>query len=214
MHSLDLSKGIDELYNCIHKTTKRNIKKANREGVQVTFSHSLESIKEYYHLHRLTRKRQGLPPQPYYFFNSIHNHIISKDKGFVALARIDGNCIAGAVYFHFGKHAIYKYGASKMSHQHLRPNNLLMWEAIKRYASDQFKSFDFGRTDLYHEGLRRFKRSWGTSERVLNYFKYNIGKEKFLMENSSKESTIQNIYKRMPMSLSKIVGNSLYKHMG
>jgi len=47
------------------------------------------------------------------------------------LASHKGKNIASAVYFHFGDKAIYKYGASDRKYQHLRANNLVMWEAIR-----------------------------------------------------------------------------------
>jgi hypothetical protein len=213
-HSLDLTPGPEKLFESIHKTTKRNIKKADREGVKVEFSQSSKSVMDYYKLHCLTRKRQGLPPQPCYFFKSIYDNIISKNMGFVLLARANSKTIAGAVYFHFGDQVIYKYGASDMSHQHLRPNNLVMWEAIKWYASNKFKSFSFGRTDWHHEGLRRFKNSWGSNEKVLKYYRYNVVRKTYYPETISRESGAQNFYKKMPIFISKFIGNCFYKHVG
>ena len=214
LHSLNLAPGADSLYEAIHKTTKRNIRKADKEGVKVEFLQSRDSLKEYYHLHCLTRKRHGLPPQPGYFFKSIFENIIDKNLGFVVLAKVNGKTIAGAIYFHFGEKAIYKYGASDMSHQHLRPNNLVMWEAIKWYSANNYKSFSFGRTDWHHEGLRRFKNSWGTQESILRYYRYNVLRKTYYPEAVSKESGAQNIYKMMPIFISKFIGNSLYKHVG
>src|SRR4030066_163040 len=47
---------------------KRNIKKSEREGVEVKILNSLESLNEFYKLNCITRKKHGLPPQPYNFF--------------------------------------------------------------------------------------------------------------------------------------------------
>lgn len=61
------------------------------------------------------------------------------------LASFKGTIIAGAIYFHFGEKAVYKYGASDVKYQQLRPNNLVMWEAIRLYCQNGYKSFCFGR---------------------------------------------------------------------
>ena len=50
--------------------------------------------------------------------------MISIENGFVALASYSNRVVAGAVFFHFGSKAIYKYGASDRNYQHLRANNL------------------------------------------------------------------------------------------
>jgi len=49
----------------------------------------------------------------------------------VVLASFDQENVAGAIYFHLGEKAVFKYGASDKKFQHLRANNLVMWEAIK-----------------------------------------------------------------------------------
>ncbi len=163
-HTLDLSQGEQQLFSKIRNSTKRNIKKAAKEGVQVKICDSLKSISEFYRLNCITRKGHGLPPQPYCFFERIYENIIKKNLGFTVLSSYKEETIAGAMYFHFGDKAIYKYGASDIKYQHLRPNNLVMWEAIKWYSMNGFTSFSFGRTDPDAEGLKQFKSGWGTSE--------------------------------------------------
>ena len=46
-----------------------NIKKALKEGVEVQLHNSFESVKSFFKLNCMTRKRHGLPPQPFKFFN-------------------------------------------------------------------------------------------------------------------------------------------------
>ena len=212
-HTLDLTQNEQELLSSFRSSTNRNIKKAIREGVNVKISNSLESIKAFYRLNCITRKHHGLPPQPYYFFKKIYEHIISGKKGFVALASFRKRTIAGAVYFHFGSNAIYKYGASDRDFQHLRANNLVMWEAIKWYAQNGFKHFSFGRTDLDHEGLLQFKRGWGAKEETINYYKFDLTKNAFIKESSGIKTSYP-LLKIMPLPLLKLAGRLLYRHVG
>ncbi len=85
-------------------------------------------------------------PQPFIFFKKIHELLISKNLGIVVLAFLDEKPIAGAVYFLFGKKAIYKYGASDRAYQKYKANDLVMWEAIKWFSSNGYESLCFGRT--------------------------------------------------------------------
>ena len=80
---------------------------------------SAQSIKEFYRMNCLTRRRHGLPPQPVSFFENIHNYIIKQNMGIVVLASYRKKVISGAIYFHFGKKAFYKYGASNLNYQNL-----------------------------------------------------------------------------------------------
>ena len=211
-HILDLSQKEDQIFSHFRDSTKRNIKKAMKEGVEVKIDHSLESIEEFYKLNSITRKQHGLPPQPYLFFKKVYDHIICKKLGFVVLASFQDKPIAGAVYFHFGEKAVYKYGASVMSYQHLRANNLVMWEAIRWYSQNGYKSLCFGRTEPENDGLIQFKTGWGTTEQPINYYRYDFKKEAFINSQSMVTGFHNKIFKNMPGPILNKIGALLYRH--
>ena len=213
-HTLDVSKKEDETFSAFRDSTKRNIRKAIKEGVKVEISNSLDSVKEFYRLNYLTRKDHGLPPQPFRFFEKVYEHVLSKDKGFVALSSYEDTYIAGAIYFHFGENAVYKYGASDRHYQHLRANNLVMWEAIKWYSQNGYKSLCFGRTEPENDGLLQYKRGWNAKERTINYYKYDIKKETFVSEASRPSGGRKRIFQSMPIHLLRMTGSILYRHIG
>ena len=49
-----------------------------------------------------------------------------------------------------------------------------MWEAIRKYKNQGYGEFDFGRTELSHEGLRRFKLGFNTEERLIYTSRYDL----------------------------------------
>jgi len=213
-HSVELTPNEQELLKSFRSSTKRNIKKAEKEGIMAKIHQSFDSVEEFYRLNCLTRKYHGLPPQPFFFFKNIFNDIISKNLGIIALATFSKKIIAGAVYFHFGSNAIYKYGASDRDYQHLRPNNLVMWKAIKWHAENGYKTFDFGRTELENEGLLQFKRGWGTTEKFISYYKYDIKQASFVGEHSKLKGWHNRFFNIAPIFVSKCIGSILYKHIG
>lgn len=212
-HTLDLTQNEQELLSRFRSSTKRNINKAVKEGVIIAICNSFKSIKEFYRLNCITRKHHGLPPQPFYFFKKIYEHIISKKKGFVVLASFQQKVISGAVYLHFGNKAIYKYGASDRRYQHMRANNLVMWEAIKWFGQNGFKEFSFGRTEPENEGLLQFKRGWVAKEETINYYKFDLPKNAFI-KDSSKIRSSYSFFQKLPMPLLKLAGWLFYRHVG
>jgi len=85
----------------------------------------------YVRLHDMTRKRQGVPPQPRSFFKNILDCVIETGKGSIFLAEHGGETVAGAVFFHMARSVVSKFTASDMRFQSLRANNLLFWSAIQ-----------------------------------------------------------------------------------
>jgi hypothetical protein len=212
-HIVDLSPDEKRMMAGFRDSTRRNIKKAAKEGVEVRILRSLESIKEFYRLNCMTRKEHGLPPQPYRFFSQVHKHVITKGLGVIALAYFQGEPIAGNVYFYFGRKAVFKYGASNRKYQNLRANNLLMWEAIKWHSLNGYNELHFGRTERGHKGLRQFKDGWGANEYSIEYFKYDLHKDTFIEDNSNVTSFHNSIFRKTPIPLLKIAGSLFYGHM-
>lgn len=213
-HLLNLANGERSLLSGLRESTRRNIKKAEKEGVNIAICNSSESLAEFCRLNSMTRKIHGLPPQPMRFFKKIYKHIISKGQGIVALASAQGKCIAASVYFHFGHQAVYKYGASDRNFQHLRANNLLMWEAIRYYTENGCKSFCFGRTEPENTGLLQFKRGWGAEEYMINYYKYDLRRNSPVKDISKLHGFQNRIFSNMPIPILKLAGSLLYRHVG
>jgi len=174
-HALDLTPGTEALFALLDGSTRRAVRKAEKAGISVSIENG-EALNEYFRLHCLTRKKHGLPPQPFRFFESIYRHIIAAGQGFVALAWLNGRAVAGQMFFTRERAGLYKFGASNPEYDSLRPNNLLMWKMIGHLGESGIRTLDFGRTSLqrgaapiqaqlghpgknrslYQMGLRRF----------------------------------------------------------
>ncbi len=212
-HRLDLNPDADTTFTSFKKTTRRNIRKAQKSNIEISCNTSLHQLDDFYYLHCLTRKRHQLPAQPYAFFRNIYNLIIAKDYGMFVSASYQGTTIASSVFFHFGKSALYKFGASDLRYQHLRANNLVMWEAIKRYCENNYKSVYFGRTNQDQHGLRRYKRSWGTIEYPIKYYTYDLHEDRFVTEDANQfYRFIKIIFSKMPIGLLRFISRLLYKY--
>jgi hypothetical protein len=175
--------------------------------------HSMEGISAYYRLHALTRKRHGLPPQPFSFFREIHKELIAKGNGFVAIARRDKVSAAAAVFLRAGKHAVYKFAASEGSLSNLRGNNLVVWEAIRRLVEMGCESLHFGRTALNNAGLRRFKLAWGAKEEVTHYCKYDVTQGSWVRSPDLTKGFQNFIFGNLSLSINRLAGSIIYPHL-
>jgi hypothetical protein len=211
-HVLDLDASEKALSERLEPAVRRAVRKAQNAGVQVERSTDVQGVRSYYDLHCKTRKRQGLPPQPWEFFLNIERHILSQGLGSIVLAKIGQTAVAGAVFFHAEKKALFKFGASDMMWQSVRANNLVMWEGIQWHAQNGFEQLDLGRTSLENEGLRRFKRGWGTREERIHYVKYALGQEAFVKDKERTNGLHNRVFRSLPLPLLRAAGAALYRH--
>jgi hypothetical protein len=211
-HSLELAADERQMFGKMDGSARQAVRKAEKDGVTVEVSQSKEAVRDFYVLQCQTRKRHGLPPQPLGFFLNIWRHILSQNQGVVVLAGADGEKIAGAVYFFLGGRAIYKYGASDLRRQHLRPNHLVMWTAMKWLARNGATSLHLGKTSLANEGLRKFKLNLGAAEQRIEYVKFDLRADRFVTEADGIAGWHNRVFRVLPVFLSRRAGELLYKH--
>ncbi len=210
-HDLDLRPGLEELERGLDPPTGRSLRQSRKGGLEIRVEASTSAILEFYALHGRTRRRHGLPPQPIRFFREIGRHLFETGLGFVVLASHGGRPVAGAVFLHSGGNAIYKFGASDAESWHLRPNQAVMWEGIRRLYETGCHTLNFGRTASGDDGLRRFKLSWGCTERPLRYFRNESGT--WVRSSGEPKESHPLLFSRLPIALNRIAGNLIYPHL-
>jgi CelD/BcsL family acetyltransferase involved in cellulose biosynthesis len=190
---------------------KRGIKKAQREGLVSERRTDVAALDTFYALHMPTRKKLGVPTQPKRFIRRFAE-LFDAGLGFVQVVNDGDRPIAAAAFLTYNGTITYKYGASDVDSLGKRPNNLLFSDVIGWACGGGFHTLDFGRTDLDNEGLRAFKRSWGAEEIELSYT-YLTDEPPSLevpLRNRIMTATIQ----RSPAGVSRLVGETLYRHFG
>ncbi len=212
-HVVDLGEGLRKVSESLRSSTWRNIQRAEREGIEVVADTSLAGVEEYYRLHCITRKRLGVPPQPRSFFAALHQHAIARGNGRVFRARFRGVTIAASVFLHFGRSAIYKFGASLPDRGHLRPNNILMWRAVEWLADRGFDKLSLGRTDPDDEGLMQFKNGWGADCRDVRYICSPPPGSAVRGHRSGRARMLMAIARRLPIPVLRLAGTIAYRYV-
>jgi len=210
---LDLTSGPDVMESRLAAPVRRAIRKAGRSGLKVIVSRSQDALEEYYKLHSRTRRRHGLPPQPPGFFRSLGRSMIEPGLGEVVLAHAGDQAVAGAVFLRSEGAAVYKYGASDPRHWSMRPNQLVMWTAIRFLAQAGCRSLHFGRTAPGDQGLARFKRSWGSVSEPLHYYRYHLGKGSWNCYATQPAESHPVIFGWLPICINRLAGSLIYPHL-
>ena len=216
-HLLDLSPDVETLYrNCHKNSTQRKILRAEREGLRYREGRDQELLDYFYTLQANTRKRHSRPPQPKQWFNNL---IEGMGDALKILVAFHGNRPVAAVITICHKDTmVYKYGGSDPDSNKLGGVHMLLWRAIQEAKSSGLRFFDFGRSEVTHEGLITFKKRWGATQSELIYSRYGLSDEVAHMFESSgtnwKSKVAHNLLSHMQPSLLSMAGRVLYRHVG
>lgn len=212
LHTIRLDPNPGLLAKKFKRTHLQNIHTAEERGVKVEFGKEKRHLRAFYAMQLETRKRHGVPAQPWRYFENLWCYIIDKGMGIVALAKKDDEVIAGMVYLGWGKSLIAKYAASREDRFNLRPNNLLFWEGICWGCRNGFSVFDMGRTEIQNTGLRNFKSRWGAVEEPLYYS--ILSRKPIQQSNGGIERIMHSIIQNSPLWVCRLSGELLYRHVG
>jgi CelD/BcsL family acetyltransferase involved in cellulose biosynthesis len=210
-HILPLAHDPTELERHYSKSVRRNVRTARRESLRLERRTDASALDAFYRLHLKTRRRLGVPTQPRRFIRRFEQ-LFAAGLGFVATVFDGPRPIAAAVFLTYDGTLTYKYGASDARALAKRPNNLLFSEAIRWACEAGFRTADFGRTDIDNEGLRAFKRSWGTEE-VDQFYTYLHHLEP-PQERGTGDRLVGAAIRHSPAAVGRLAGEALYRHFG
>lgn len=155
------------------KGAERKIRKAEKEGVEVSEAQSLADIEAYHALSRATadriRTRSRFTELPLGFFVEVWRRMVPAGHARIVLARHDGQLIAGNLFLIHGDTMLYYQGASTRDRaQTLRQAPAAcFWAAIRIARALGLRRFDLGGCtptddpDDPRYGVWEFKKKWG-----------------------------------------------------
>ncbi len=161
---------------------RRNIKKADKAGVEVTHvvpdgtpGAYAEQVAAFHRLYVETAERDGFGPRPLSYFQSMSEAMGADGEDRIRFWAVhhEGDHVAGSISLRVGRRVWYAYGASSSDKRDVRASNAMQWAMIRHARDVGAAAYDLrGITatvsdDDSHAGLIRFKV--GTGGEALRY---------------------------------------------
>lgn len=216
-HYINLDKPLEELKMTFHrKSVRQEIRRGERNNLNLRIADTESDLPVFYQIYVKTRKRLGLPAQPYGFFKSLWGVFHSTNRIRLLLAEKNGHVIAGLIVFTFKDRCSAEHLGSDIAYRDASPDHFLFWQAIQMAHHEGFKIFDFGRTAVSNESLIVFKSRWGTEVTDLPHFYYpqSAVNRKSNTESSLGYKFLKKLCCHSPESLFPHIGNFCYRHLG
>jgi CelD/BcsL family acetyltransferase involved in cellulose biosynthesis len=162
---VDLRLTEEEVFARMTSACRRCIRKAEKVGVTIEEADDLEFADDYYaQLREVFAKQSLVPTYDKARVTELIRHLHPTGRLLLLRARDpDGRCIATGIFPAMNRWMYFWGGASWRSHQVLRPNEALMWYAMKYWKSRGVEFCDLG-------GRAEYKRKWGPVEVAVPLF--------------------------------------------
>lgn len=212
---LTLDQDKEKLFHSFHKNCVQcGIRKAQNYRLEVVEGKDVNDMKQFYRLHVGTRKRHGVPPQPFRFFRNLWDILYPRNMVSLLLARTGGMPIAGVVLLKFKDCVYYKFAAGERRSLFKRPNHLLIWKIIEGAVQEGYRYLDFGRTFAGDRGLMQWKARWGAIPKSFQYlYLLDPGGSHFNHQGSRANMILSSLLKKMPSFVVRMSGELFYRYL-
>lgn len=210
---VDLSAGQDAVFAALHSSTRRSIRKAERDGAQLVRATGPDAWATLARLEEETSHRHGVPAPPRRFFVGGGMALEAAGLAALYLATVDGQPAAGIVVWKGPRRWIYAFGASRPQYLERRPNHLLLWTAMQD-AMAAGADFDLGRAAPEQTGLVEFKQRWGGVAQPLAYDYWpQVTGVQAAPRDRGPLATAAKLWSRLPPGVARL-GSALYRFLG
>jgi CelD/BcsL family acetyltransferase involved in cellulose biosynthesis len=156
----------------IDGSARRNVRKAEREGY--TLENGADGIEDrlaaLYELHRDNMAAIGGLAKSPSLFESLPQHFKAGDDFDVYAARRGGSIVAALLLFRFADTVEYFTPAVHHDHRSGQPLALILVQALAEAAGAGYRRWNWGGTWGSQDGVYRFKKKWGATDRRYRYF--------------------------------------------
>lgn len=133
----------------------------------------------------------------------------------LTIEKPDGQAVSSVMSFYFRDQVLPYYGGGTAEARELAANDFMYWDLMCHAVDKGYSVFDFGRSKK-GTGAYSFKKNWGFEPQDLHYQYFLIEADSMpnVSPSNPKYRLFINAWKRMPLSLSKMIGPHLSKYLG
>lgn len=152
----------------IEASARRNVKKAIREGVTIGIDH--EKIDRLREMHQENIGAIGGIPKSDRFFSLVPKYFLPEHDYDVYVAWMDGEMIGALLVFYFNRVVEYFTPSIDSEFRDKQPLSLILQTALNDAVRKGFVWWNWGGTWPSQNGVYRFKKKWGATERFYYYY--------------------------------------------
>ena len=142
---VDLRRPLAEILAGFRYTTRYEIRRAERNGIEVSMGTDAAMLEQFYGFYQGQMAHRQWPPTEKRFFDSLLSHFLSDSRrGIIAVARHGEQVLSAAIFYRLGPMVWYTFGASDMSQKKNQDTtHLLHWKVMEYFKGQGCAWYDF-----------------------------------------------------------------------
>ena len=207
---IPLQGGADEVFMKLHHNVRNKIRKSKKNGV--TVQKGMEYLTDFYHIYSRNLRDLGTPVLTKRFFEHVVD--IFPEQAVIYRATRQGKTIGAKITLMDQKTCYFEWSASLRESLKYAPVHAMNWAAIEDACAEGCHQIDFGRSTA-ESSHQKFKKYWGVESYKMPwaYQLLNCNEIPGLNKENSKFSLPISLWKKLPLSLSRILGPPIARRL-
>lgn len=209
---LDLDRPLNAIQRSMAQNFRRQLNRGHERQFTIEADRTLNGLRRFYRLMLETRRRLGVPAQPWRFFRTVFDAMRASGNLEVWMISQGGRTVSAMVLLKDGDALHYKWSA-RSEPTPTGASHRLVAAVLERYAQ-QYRYMGLGRTDVRNVGLNRFKKEMGAKSYPLPYsFLPRIPAQVSAEVLDESRQWISRVWRRLPLPLTQLLGSVLYRYL-
>lgn len=185
-----------------------------RKGIEAGLSSSIDAgVERLYRAYSESVRNLGTPVFSKKYFRILKE--VFEDQCEVLTVELNGSLVASVMSFYFKDEVLPYYGGGTELARHVKGNDFMYWEVMRRAVEKGVRIFDYGRSKI-GTGSYSFKKNWGFTPEPLYYEFYLVKVDSLPDINplNPKYRAFIGAWKHLPLPISQMIGPWLSKDLG
>ncbi len=201
---------VDENFKAIPRKQRAMVRKAIDYGLTSTWD---SNIDRFFAMYSESVRNLGTPVLSKSYYQALLDTFA--DKCSILTVLNDGVPVSSVMNFYYKDQVLPFYGGGTAGARVCKANDFMYWELMRLSVEQNIKVFDFGRSKN-GAGSFRFKKHWGFEPEPLNYKFRLINSQEIpnLSPVNPKYQLAVNVWKKLPLPISRFIGPIVAKNLG
>ncbi len=202
----------EQLWSDIGTKVRAQIKKAQRYDLEIRFGNG-ELLNDFYRVFSENMRDLGTPVYSKRFFRDLIESPLASQFS-IGIVYHKSKPVSCCFLMRHKEMMEIPWASALNSVNHMNVNMFMYWHILQKAASDGCEFFDFGRSSK-DASTYRFKKQWGAKPQQLHWY-YWLPEGAALPElnpDNPKYKLLINIWRRLPVWLTQIIGPPVVKYL-
>lgn len=210
----ELAEDGDKILASIKKKQRAVIRHSLKNELTCELQSGTDNLSDFYQLLSTSYRNLGTPIFSKTYFNNLAE-VFGDEIDIAVIKDKNGDLSSAVMNFYFNDQVLPYYGGGNDAARGLKSADYMYYQVMCNASEKGYKWYDFGRSKN-DSGPYKYKKNWGMEPQPLYYYYHLVNAKELpnLSPNNPKYKLFIQLWQKLPLKVSQIVGPFLSKYLG